>query len=105
RRLRRAFGRLWQSGGRERLQLERHRDVVGKRSAIGKRRLVGADECRALVVKRPFKAIAARPLLRLSQPGRSGGERRGDEPTAKGHCTVVTVAGASGLRSVSALAP
>ena len=67
RRLRRPLGRLRQSGGRERLQLERHRDVVGKRAAVGKRSLVGADERRALMVKRPFKALAARPLLRLSQ--------------------------------------
>src|ERR1700722_5964478 len=36
RRLGGSLGRLRQSSGRERLELERHRDVEGKRSAIGK---------------------------------------------------------------------
>src|ERR1700733_10074321 len=104
RRLWRPLGRLRQSGGRERLQLERHRDVVGERAAVGKRSLVGANKGRALMVERPFKAIAARTLLRLSQ-ARRGDEGNGYEPSAKRHCTVVTFAGASGLRRVSALAP
>src|SRR6202044_639409 len=66
RRLGRPLGRLRQSGGRERLEVERHRDVVGKRAAIWKRSLVRADKSRALMVEGPFEAVAARPLLRLS---------------------------------------
>src|ERR1700688_4662233 len=102
--LRRPRGRLRQPGGRERLQFECHCRVVGERSAIGKRSLVGANERGAFVVKGPLKSAAARSLLRLSQ-ARRGNERNRDEPSANGHCEVVTVAGSSGLPSVSALAP
>src|SRR5580693_5439721 len=70
RRLGRPLGRLRQSSGREGLEFERHRDVVGKRAAIGKRSLVRADKSRALMVEGPFEAVAARPLLRLSQARR-----------------------------------
>ena len=40
-------------------QAERHRDIIGNRSAIGERSLVGAHERRPLMVKRPFKPAAA----------------------------------------------
>src|SRR5271155_2265313 len=104
RRLRRAFRDLRQSGARERLKSKRCRDVVAKRSPVGQRGLVRSDERRALTVKGPPKPAAARSLLRLGQARRRD-QRDGDKPSAEAHCEVVTVAGWSGLRSVSALAP
>src|SRR5579863_4486600 len=101
---RRPLGRLRQPGGRQRLKLKRRRSAVGERSAVRKRRPVGANERRAIALDRPFERAAAGPLLRLNQPRRRD-QRDRREPSRKGHCEVTAVAGGSGLRSVSALAP